>query len=493
MYKKPKPTIEQAHAIDKSKSGDSFKVMAFAGTGKTSTLVFIAEEKKKEKGLYLAFNKKMADEAAKKFPPNVECKTFHAMAYRNSPRYLLQKVSMQRIYPRDLIQMYGLSPIRLQGRNCFIDFSANFQANLILNSIKNFCKTSSKQLDVRHFYQVLTPRENEVKEELANILFPHVLSHWQKLIGDNDFPIDHDIYLKVWEMTNPQLNYDFIFVDEAQDSDPTSVSIVLNQRNRQILYVGDKFQQIYSWRRATNVMQTLPLEAVYLTQSFRFGDAVADTANLILKRIFGEKNSIKGNKKINSKVFYNKVHGASIDAYISRTNGVGFSKYIDEIHENKLVDLLADKSRILDFLKSADDLKLGRTQHFGELRGFESWTEVVEHVKVNNDHQLGAMVRLSDKYTFGQVQTTLEASSKIINPNTFILTAHKSKGLEYQNVELGNDFQYKIEGESIELTAEEARLIYVAVTRAKHNLYANGIADFLMALQKGFRLNITRD
>lgn len=490
---KQKPTIEQAHAIDKCKKGDSFKVMAFAGTGKTSTLVMMAKEKKNQKGLYLAFNKKMADEAAQKFSDNVECKTFHALAYRNSPRYLLNKVSNQRIYPRDIVAMYSINPIRLTGRSCYFDFSANLLANLILSTIKNFCKTSSQTLSLRHLHQVLAPKEMEVKEELSEILFPIILQHWNKLIGDNDFPIDHDIYLKVWEMTKPKLDYDFLFVDEAQDSDPTSISIVLNQKDTQVLYVGDKHQQIYSWRRATNVMQTLPLEAVYLTQSFRFGDAVAETANLILKRVLGEKNSIKGNKKLNSRVFYNKAKPDHLDAYISRTNGVGFGRYIDQIQANIPVDLLTDKTKILDFLKSADSLKIGRVQNHGELRGFQSWTEVIEHVKSNNDTQLGAMVRLSDNYNFNEVQMILEKGQQYKNAESLILTAHKSKGLEYNNVELGSDFQYKIDQEILTLDAEEARLLYVSVTRAKLNLYANGISDFLMALQKGYRINLNRE
>jgi hypothetical protein len=490
---KQKPTIEQMKGLDKFKQGHSFKVMAFAGTGKTTTLVMMANDNKNKKGIYLAFNKKMADEASRKFPDNVECKTFHSLAYRNTPNHILRKVSSQRIYPRDIVNLYSLRPVRLQGRSCFHDFSANLLANFVLNTIKNFCKTSSKCLDIRHFHQTLTLKELEVKDELTNLLFPIIHQHWLRMIGDNDFPIDHDIYLKLWEMSNPQLDCDFILVDEAQDSDPTSVSIVYNQKDKQVLYVGDKHQQIYTWRGATNVMQTLPLEAIYLTQSFRFGDAVAETANLILKRVLGEKNSIKGNKKLNSRVFYNKTRPEKLDAYISRTNGVGFGRYIDQVSANIPVDLLADKTKILDFLKSADALKFGHVQNFGELRGFQSWTEVIEHIKVNHDTQLGAMVRLSDNYSFNEVQAILEKGRNFQKNSSLILTAHKSKGLEYDNVELGNDFQYKIDKEILSLNSEEARLLYVAVTRAKQNLYANGISDLLMALQKGYRINLNKE
>ena len=39
-----KPTNEQQQAIDVANSGSSFKISAFAGTGKTSTLTFIGAE-----------------------------------------------------------------------------------------------------------------------------------------------------------------------------------------------------------------------------------------------------------------------------------------------------------------------------------------------------------------------------------------------------------------------------------------------------------------
>ena len=40
---KPKATYEQAVAIDNARLGQSFKVIAYAGTGKTTTLQMISE------------------------------------------------------------------------------------------------------------------------------------------------------------------------------------------------------------------------------------------------------------------------------------------------------------------------------------------------------------------------------------------------------------------------------------------------------------------
>jgi len=53
-------------------------VVAYAGAGKTSTIIELV--KKKRKALVLYYNKSMAAEANKKFPSNAICKTFHALA-----------------------------------------------------------------------------------------------------------------------------------------------------------------------------------------------------------------------------------------------------------------------------------------------------------------------------------------------------------------------------------------------------------------------------
>ena len=76
-----KPTLEQDVAIEKFRTGKVIKIAAFAGTGKTSTLLLLADTKH-QRGLYLAFNKSIAQEAREKFPNHVDCRTTHSIAVR---------------------------------------------------------------------------------------------------------------------------------------------------------------------------------------------------------------------------------------------------------------------------------------------------------------------------------------------------------------------------------------------------------------------------
>ncbi|WP_234841934.1 UvrD-helicase domain-containing protein [Sinorhizobium meliloti] len=71
-------------------------------------------------------------------------------------------------------------------------------------------------------------------------------------------------------------------LDEAQDTNPVVLDILQRQRG-QLIYVGDRYQQIYEWRGAVNAMESIDTDAsTYLTTSFRFGDAIAELATKML-------------------------------------------------------------------------------------------------------------------------------------------------------------------------------------------------------------------
>ena len=74
------------------------KINAFAGTGKTTTLIAYAAKRMDESFLYIAYNKywpirietvsklsvssrAIQTHAEKVFPPNVKCQTVHSLAY----------------------------------------------------------------------------------------------------------------------------------------------------------------------------------------------------------------------------------------------------------------------------------------------------------------------------------------------------------------------------------------------------------------------------
>lgn len=57
---------------------------------------------------------------------------------------------------------------------------------------------------------------------------------------------EHDHYLKMWALTEPKIDADFVFLDEAQDTNPVLENIFVAQRDHaQLVMVGDSAQAIY--------------------------------------------------------------------------------------------------------------------------------------------------------------------------------------------------------------------------------------------------------
>jgi superfamily I DNA/RNA helicase len=51
----------------------------------------------------------------------------------------------------------------------------------------------------------------------------------------------------------------------------------------QVVAAGDRSQAIYGWRRATDALDAFGGDRYRLTQSFRFGEVIADEANVWLE------------------------------------------------------------------------------------------------------------------------------------------------------------------------------------------------------------------
>ena len=80
-------TPEQERIREAARDGAPGKVVAYAGSGKTSTLREIALARPQDRTLYLAFNKTTADEAKGKMPPHVESRTTHSLAFAGTAKW----------------------------------------------------------------------------------------------------------------------------------------------------------------------------------------------------------------------------------------------------------------------------------------------------------------------------------------------------------------------------------------------------------------------
>lgn len=83
--------------------------MAFAGSGKTTTLLRFTEKNPNTKFLLIVYNRAVSDEAGGKFPNNVTCRTIHQLAYNHiiSSGFMKNKKTGN-IFPTSLVSSHIL-------------------------------------------------------------------------------------------------------------------------------------------------------------------------------------------------------------------------------------------------------------------------------------------------------------------------------------------------------------------------------------------------
>lgn len=476
------PTAEQNLITAAADTGENVVVTAVAGSGKTSTLKLIAASRPGTDFLYLAFGKDIQT-AMDKVLPNVESRTAHSLAYRyckdNHP-HVIARLNFKGqgyscpIKPWSMPRTLGLPNARTfeaDGEPRTIKGTALL--SMVKASVTRFCRTADAKISAFH---VVREFENDADQRIfANFLLPFVTKFWADLTSPaGTFETNGDHYLKVWSLDCPQLPYATILFDEAQDADPAIAHVVENQ-DRQVIMVGDASQAIYGWRGAVDALSKFNApHRLTLTQSFRFGPAIADFANRFLNALRAEVRVI-GFDKVNSAV----TTGMDADAVLCRSNAGVIEYAIDFLGRGKRVAIAGGTDDLKSFVRAAKKLMdieatgKGFCGH-GELGAFATWTDAVEHAGTEDGSDLRIRVKLVETYG---ADFLIELLDKLVDvkkakPGSYdvvISTAHKAKGLEWDSVLIGNDFRLPAVEGDIPSDAD-LMLMYVAVTRAKVNL-----------------------
>lgn len=465
------PTDEQQAIIDACGTGKNLVIEAGAGAGKTATMK-LAAENLPGTGLYAAFNKAIADEAKSKFPQNTTARTIHSLAFASVGKHFKHRLNGPRQSSKDVALKLGLlEPLKL-GKD--FTLQPGQQARLAIDAVERFCNSDDSELRPKH-----VPKLNGLEEgqtaALREFVEPFAREIWEDLKKPDGtrFKFTHGCYLKIFALGRPTLPYDFILLDEAQDTNPVTAGLILSQTQAQLLAVGDPAQAIYEWRGAVNAMETWPADQrLRLSRSFRFGQQIADEGNKWLymlstdMRISGTGTSTVGAL-------------AHADAVLCRTNGGAVGEVLSAQRQNRRVALVGGGQQIKQLAQACDDLKYGKGTSHPELVAFKSWEDVREYV--SNDStgsDLKAFVRLIDTFGTGLVIAAMDQLADERRADVTVSTAHKGKGREWPRVRIGNDFTEPLdeEGNPLPVPKEEARLAYVAVTRGKEHVDVGGLS-----------------
>jgi UvrD-like helicase family protein len=463
----PQPTEEQVRALGRFRSGRPLKINAFAGAGKTTTLKLLAESRS-TRGTYLAFNRSIANEAAEKFPRTVDCRTTHSLAWQavqSTHRFSTGKMN-GKLYANQLAETLELKDETF-GRE--LRLRAVHQAHLLLRTLRNFCQSADPAIGREHVpqYGRLLGASRPVLEEVRAWAISTSKGLWDRMVNHRDaIPLGHDGYLKLWALGRPKLGSQYILLDEAQDTNAVVLGVLADQA-AQIVYVGDKYQQIYEWRGAINAMEKIEgCEEVSLTQSFRFGIAIAEAATRVLETL-GETETVRGNPDVSSAI----APSGDTRVVLARTNATVILEVLTAIEAGRRPHVVGGTEELKRLLSDVYELKRGNPGSCPEFFGFTNWADVVAFAETEEGEDIRMFVQLVEKHGENKLWAAVtKAEGKEEKADLILSTAHKAKGREWDSVRLAPDFlSSRLNG--VDPNAEaEVRLFYVAMTRAKRLL-----------------------
>lgn len=472
---KHEPTAEQKAAKRAVMGGGHVVFVAYAGASKTTSLVYISDDLDDEKGEYLAFNSAIAKEAGTQFKKWVECRTTHSLAfhaigkrYVNAGRELPSRdVRRLRIH-----EVASILDVKDGYRNGEAKLSRNSLTYLAMQTVTRFCYSADEKITLAHvpYSKKWSTWPPQVITEVKTLAVHFAERAWadiMNLYGNLNY--QHDYYLKQFQLTKPVIKKDYIMIDEGQDTNPATLDIFERQgEHAQLIMVGDPYQSIYQWRGAIDALSEFQAdERVYLTKSFRFGPAVAAEANKWLTMLDADKPLV-GFEKIDSVVGPLE----NPKAILCRTNATVIAETMHSQEAGKRVYVQGGTGEIKAFAEAAELLMAGQPASHPELIGFENWNEVKEYAEADESAKdLRTFVKLIDDYGVAKVLNV--ANTTVAKPqyaDVTISTAHKSKGQQYESVQIAPDFSPPEDGDMENVDPSEFRLAYVAVTRAQQAL-----------------------
>lgn len=364
-----------------------------------------------------------------------------------------------------------------------------------------YCNSSYQDISELDYVQTLN---DEQAVAFVKNFYPIILSGAKELydmMGKGEIEVTHDFYLKKFQLTSPQLKYDYILFDEGQDASAAMLDIFLKQSATKVI-VGDSHQQIYSWRHAVNSLEKVEFSDYYLTRSFRFNEEIGFLAMKVLRM----KSHFMNYEPVN-------VWGSSVPgeirtrAIIARTNLSLLQAAITLVCMEEVVNKIYFEGSLDSYTYVRDGASLDDVLFLYEgehskikdriLRRMDSFQTLKSYIDKTGDVELGMLYSIVNEYKKeipGLIATLKEKHVSEENRGDVELifsTVHKCKGMEYDEVTLMDDFisedsiMDKIkEGnlDSITLGAinEEINLLYVAITRAKSilNIAENLLPEF---------------
>lgn len=523
-----KLTEEQKRVMELFSEVERLKVNAFAGSGKTTTLIELVKRNKDKKFLFLVFNRAVKEELSKKLPQNAVVYTVHSLAYK----YLRGKIKGNLVKRREFTDAI-INLLDLKDKDyIYGKFLSDF--------LEAYCNSEYGKLSEEVIDKILTINY-EIRKRALSVFGEDYKNNREKIVyrllkdlkyiiyavNQGNIPFTHGLYLKIFHLTWRKWkgdfeNFDVIAVDEGQDLNGVQKDLFISLPIFKKIIVGDRHQSIYGWRGALNTLASLKdgWMNIYLTQSFRFeNEKIPIVANNFLKHWKAEEKLITS--KPNSKKVQKK---AILTRTIARLVEVAYEldeTFTTPVDLKELERELRKGENILNYINTKDEYFLRGLPYYVSRvirRVVEEKNKQVEEViralKQMGEIDIAFAVDFAYDYDIDEVFEVLYKKYRKSAP-LVISTAHRVKGLEFDDVKIEDDFPSPIEvvanhllekkelvgkiskedvekvfdaikkdDESIKDILDEINLGYVAITRARKNIGGQGFSKLQNAFNK---------
>ena len=492
-------------------------ITASAGSAKTSTiencLRFIPDGKKV---LYVAFNKSTVDKLVKEIGKSrggLEIYTFHGLGVR-----ILKENG---IFTKDVEEVDDFKYSRYLKEN-LLSLTDCGEVESLGDLLHDYVDNINRLINYSRYYLKMTEREiGEAAEIYGIVPVRDEYSVVRKCLiwgKNNTDVIDHTdmIWLpNVLNMTTKYRQYDYIFIDEAQDMTLARQGLVdkVFKRGARFFAVGDRKQQINVWCGATeesldNYLRRPNTIELTLPVSYRIPLKVEEIAKKYSPNITARPGAPEG--IIRTDVSANDAQPG--DLVLCRMSSNLIEQYLQYARDNKNAYLKGYDAYRDEYKKLVEETGAKRIDiHCATKEGmftklyqrfFDEAKNLMNKLNIDEDEAFShpKSVETLDKIqALKALSAGLDTTDELIAKINMIFTGekenaiqmstiHKAKGLEAENVYILAPsllFNPQFAKTKWEIESEK-NLAYVAITRASYSL------NFIKEEEQGFYANLKK-
>ena len=472
---------------------------AVAGSGKTSTLKQAARRiPSTEKGIYLAFNKRVVDEIKGGLPAHVTASTLHSLGYRAVIAHFGKRVDGR----ADTRKTYKLFDEYTKNDPRLREFAAPVAklvakakaVGLVPDNTVGAVSLIEDKPDVwrdlmdRFHIEVPLPPSGEGFDRMINATVDMAREVLRMSLSFDEkhrsIDFDDQLYLCV-AFKLPLTRYKWVLVDEAQDISPVQRAMLhgcIAMRSGRLIAVGDEHQAIYGFRGADSeslgaIASEFNAVSFPLSVTYRCPTSVVELAQAYVPHLTARDGAPAGEVSVNVRL--DGIDWRPTDLVVCRNNaplvtlayqllrrkvackvlgrdiGAGVKSLVGKLRARDLPDLMARADKFLEEQR----VKLVAAGKGGQVEAIEDRVETLKAFALEA-RTLSDLERAIDDLFADDVTSMVTLS-----------TVHKAKGAEAPRVVVLDPRRMPSKMARVDWELQQERnLIYVAYTRAREEL-----------------------